>query len=182
MLTVFWPIRWDNTSISERYSGQVGEEWKERLSAKIEGKDYIPNSKSPTEIPVSLSISSNTRFQPHNSSRSNQSPVSAHGCRAKVNNKYFASLGALNASRPSHIPPSQGGKYCGFGSQPLESPIHETALPNFQDLQKDPVAALTRSFGWLTTTVGKTAKAVNEDFIQPTAKSVYKLSNIDSLL
>lgn len=46
-------------------------------------------------------------------------------------------------------------------------------MPGFDDLQKDPVAALTKGFGWFTTTVGKTAKSVNEGYIQPTAAKVY---------
>lgn len=45
-------------------------------------------------------------------------------------------------------------------------------MPNFEDMQKDPVAALTKGFGWFTTTVGKTAKSVNEGYIQPTAAKV----------
>jgi ADP-ribosylation factor GTPase-activating protein 1 len=34
------------------------------------------------------------------------------------------------------------------------------------------VAALSKGFGWFTSTVTKTAKNVNEGFIQPTAKQV----------
>jgi ADP-ribosylation factor GTPase-activating protein 1 len=49
-------------------------------------------------------------------------------------------------------------------------------MPGFDDLQKDPVAALTKGFGWFTTTVGKTAKTVNEGYIQPTAAKVPFLS------
>ncbi|CRJ84057.1 hypothetical protein BN1708_016990 [Verticillium longisporum] len=33
-------VTWDDATIAERYSGEVGEEWKERLSAKAEGKEY----------------------------------------------------------------------------------------------------------------------------------------------
>lgn len=39
-------------------------------------------------------------------------------------------------------------------------------------MQRDPVAALTKGFGWFTNTVGKTAKTVNEGYIQPTALKV----------
>ncbi|KAL3955421.1 hypothetical protein ACCO45_010984 [Purpureocillium lilacinum] len=46
-------------------------------------------------------------------------------------------------------------------------------LPNFEDMQKDPMAALTKGFGWFTSTVSKTAKTVNDGYIQPTAKSEY---------
>lgn len=99
------------------------------------------------------------------------SPSGAGG-RAKVDDKYFAGLGAANANRSADLPPSQGGKYAGFGSQPLEQPSSEAKLPGLDDLQRDPVAALTKGFGWFTTTVGKTAKTVNDSYIQPTAKQV----------
>ena len=96
--------------------------------------------------------------------------------KVKVDDKYFAGLGAANASRPADLPPSQGGKYSGFGSMPMENTHQDTAkLPGFDDLQKDPVAALTKGFGWFTTAVGKTAKTVNEGYIQPTAAKVYSL-------
>lgn len=94
------------------------------------------------------------------------------GVKAKVDDKYFASLGAANAGRASDLPPSQGGKYTGFGSAPMEPARDRNTLPGFDDLQKDPVAALTKGFGWFTTTVGKTAKTVHEDYIAPTAQKV----------
>ena len=48
----------------------------------------------------------------------------------------------------------------------------EDILPTYDDLQKDPMAALTKGFGWFTTTVTKTAKTVNDGYIQPTASKV----------
>ncbi|CCU81976.1 ADP-ribosylation factor GTPase-activating protein GCS1 [Blumeria hordei DH14] len=151
-------------TISERYAEEVGEEWKERLTAKVEGKEYVPAEKPPLRRAHVIDVANTT-----------QAPLGSAGgpgSRAKVDEKYFASLGAANAYRSSDLPPSQGGKYSGFGSQPLESPREVAKLPGLDDLQKDPVAALTKSFGWFTTTVGKTAKTVHEDYIQPTAKSL----------
>jgi len=163
-------ITWDDATIAERYSGEVGEEWKDRLSAKVEGKDYVPGAKpAPTKslgnaTPTSAISRSQTPLGVRTSS-----PSQGLGNKAKVDDRYFAGLGAANASRPADLPPSQGGKYAGFGSTPIESPRGEAKLPGLDDLQKDPVAALTKGFGWFTTTVGKTAKTVNEGYIQPTA-------------
>ena len=55
---------------------------------------------------------------------------------------------------------------------PSEPVRDQSNLPGFEDLQKDPVAALTKGFGWFTSTVGKTAKTVNDSYIQPTAQKV----------
>ncbi|KAL8632559.1 hypothetical protein Q9189_001711 [Teloschistes chrysophthalmus] len=49
-------------------------------------------------------------------------------------------------------------------------------LPGVDEFQKDPVAALTKGLGWFTTTVGKSAKSVNDGWIQP---NVQKLQEAD---
>ncbi|KAI6247982.1 ADP-ribosylation factor GTPase-activating protein GCS1 [Erysiphe necator] len=166
-------ITWDDASISERYSGEVGEEWKERLSAKVEGREYDPSAIK-RSIPISTSQSSKSNSPTR--SQTLPSYINTHstgpGSKVKVDNKYFEDLGAKNATRSTDLPPSQGGKYCGFGSQPLKPSKIEPRLPGLEDIQKDPVAALTKSLSWFSTTMGRTAKTVNEDYIQPTAKSV----------
>lgn len=55
---------------------------------------------------------------------------------------------------------------------PVNAGGGSSAIPDLGELQKDPVAALTKGFGWFASTVTKTAKGINDDFIQPTAKQV----------
>ena len=40
---------WDNAGVEDRHSGQIGEEWKERPSAKVEEKEYVPKVKKPEQ-------------------------------------------------------------------------------------------------------------------------------------
>lgn len=187
-------LTWDDATIAERYSGEVGEEYKERLSAKVEGREYVPGERKPAAAAVSASPSpapggnsSNNAGAARNTSRNTSrsaTPLaggaaaartaSPGGGKVKVDDKYFARLGADNASRPDDVPPSQGGKYGGFGNTPgAQQHEEQQALPGLDELQKDPVAALSKGFGWFTSTVSKTAKSVNEDYIQPTAKQVW---------
>jgi len=171
-------VTWDDATIAERYSGDVGEEWKERLTSKVEGREYVAATK-PVAAPRNL-ITSNSGDMANSRSQTptgiaggrTASPSLADAKKAKVDDRYFARLGADNASRPADLPPSQGGKYAGFGSAPPEPVQRDQKLPGFDDLQKDPVAALTKGFGWFTNTVGKTAKTVNEGYIQPTAQKL----------
>ncbi|KAF7546898.1 hypothetical protein G7Z17_g8117 [Cylindrodendrum hubeiense] len=158
-------ITWEDSTISERYSGEVGEEWKERLSCQVEGREYVPGEKKPAPAPARPA---ERTTMPLSGTARGESP--AQGGKAKVDDRYFAKLGADNASRPDGLHPSQGGKYAGFGSSPAPSQGNQAALPNFDDVQKDPVAALSKGFGWFTSTVSKTAKTVNDGYIQPTAK------------
>lgn len=166
-------VTWDEATIAERYSGEAGEEWKERLSAKVEGREYVPVEKKKKQQQQTDRVRDAT---PLGGSRT-ASPSfggggAAAGGKVKVDDKYFARLGQDNASRPDDLPPSQGGKYGGFGNMPAQAPRRDTGLPGVDELQKDPLGALTKGFGWFASTVSKTAKTVNDDYIQPTAKQV----------
>ena len=138
------------------------------MTSKVEGREYIPIEKTAAAPKTSASES----FTASRSGTPSNAALGNDPRKAKVDDKYFAKLGADNASRSADLPPSQGGKYAGFGSAGPEPPKSEQKLPGFDDLQKDPMAALTKGFGWFTTTVGKTAKTVNEGYIQPTAQRV----------
>ncbi|KAL2173839.1 uncharacterized protein P884DRAFT_332501 [Thermothelomyces heterothallicus CBS 202.75] len=179
-------LTWDDATIAERYGGEVGEEWKERLSAKVEGREYVPGDKankaaggggSVRASPAPSAGGSSTA--PTRSGPGAGTPLSgsrsdspASGGKIKVDVDYFAKLGERNAQRPDDLPPSQGGKYSGFGNSAPRPRRDEQALPGLEDLQKDPVAAITKGLGWFASTVTKTAKTVNEGFIQPTAKQI----------
>ena len=170
-------ITWEDATIAERYSGEVGEEWKDRLTAKVEDREYVPGEKkpaAPTPPTVAPTKTSGSRTgTPLGSSRSQSPGNGGQPGKVKVDDRYFSRLGAENASRPDDLPPSQGGKYAGFGSTSgPEHKANQDALPNFDELQKDTMAALTKGFGWFTSTVSKTAKTVNDGYIQPTAKQV----------
>jgi ADP-ribosylation factor GTPase-activating protein 1 len=173
-------ITWDDTTVAERYGGSVGEEWKERLSAKVEGREYVPGEiKKSAPAPVVRATPTQSRSAtPSGGPTASPSLASAAsvpsggiGGKAKVDDKYFSKLGAENANRPEDLHPSQGGKYAGFGSEMPAPPVQQ-GLPGFDDLQKDPVKALTRGWGWLGGVVGKGVQDVNESYIKPTAQKV----------
>ena len=176
--TVMMGLTWDEATIAERYSGAVGEEWKERLTCKVEGRDYVASEK-PAAAPKSVAAAggnsrSGTPLSGRRDAAGTPSAQAQAGGKIKVDDKYFAKLGADNANRRDDLPPSQGGKYAGFGSTPLPAASGSGGdnPPSFDELQKDPLGALTKGFGWFASTVTKTAKDVNEGYIQPTAQKV----------
>lgn len=183
--TTMMGLTWDEATIAERYSGTVGEEWKERLTAKVEEREYVPSEKKPTPSAGARSSAAgggDSRSGTPLSGRRGASSTppaggqaTASGGKVKVDDKFFAKLGADNAGRRDDLPPSQGGKYAGFGSTPHPStanPGAGGAAPSLDELQKDPLGALTKGFGWFASTVTKTAKDVNEGYIQPTAQKI----------
>jgi ADP-ribosylation factor GTPase-activating protein 1 len=170
----------EDSTIQERYDSEAGEEWKDRLSAKIEGKDYVAGEKKKT-APARTAVKSATSAiggsrsgtpNPLGKSVSNASAAASLGSRSASpalgtatmskktqNETYFARKGAENANRPDDVPPNQGGKFGGFGSDwPPQDKNNDGGIPRADEFQKDPVAALTKGFGWLSATVTKGAK------------------------
>ncbi|KAL8839306.1 MAG: hypothetical protein Q9176_004486 [Flavoplaca citrina] len=153
--------------MEERYGGEVGEEWKERLGCEVEGREFkgIPERKA------------------REGKKGAEGGMEGMGAKTQkeMNEDFFARKGNENENRRADLPPSQGGKYAGFGSQPTTGAQGEKGgkgegMPGVDDFQKDPVAALTKGLGWFTTTVGKSAKSVNDGWIQP---NVQKLAESD---
>lgn len=181
---------WDDCAIKERYDSETGEEYKERLSAKCEDKQFDATAFAKQRAEVKERMAAREREKSSrsgtpmggsrlknsgglsNTNSRGQSPAPGSTSMPLTQNEaYFARLGDANASRPDDVPPSQGGKYSGFGSSvPEPTPNAQAGVMN--DFQKDPVGAITRGFGWFSATVGRQAKMVNDSYIQPTAKNV----------
>lgn len=91
------------------------------------------------------------------------------------NEAYFATLGAANAARSSDLPPSQGGRYTGFGNTP--SPDSNSSHPSYglssrnaptlSDFQDDPGAALSKGWSLFSSVLAGATKTVHESVIQP---------------
>lgn len=148
-------------AFEEVYGGEVGDEWKERLGCEVEGREFagVPKTKKVVRDVATASEGMTGRSQ------------------KEVNEDFFAKKGGENERRRADLPPSQGGKYAGFGSEPpvlvgSDGEGKDAVLPGVDEFQKDPVAALTKGFGWFTTTVGKGARNVNEGWVQPNVQKV----------
>ncbi|KAK4502816.1 hypothetical protein PRZ48_006242 [Zasmidium cellare] len=164
----------DSCTISERYDSDAGEEWKERLTAKVEGTEYVPGSSKPAPRKQPAQSASTPSGSGRNTPLSNvRSPPqrTASPSQKSRNEAYFAKMGEENANRPEGLAPSQGGKYAGFGSSPMPT-NNSSSVPSANDFQQDPMAALTKGFGWLSSTVSKQAANVNKAYIQPGMKNL----------
>lgn len=160
----------EDSTIKDRYDSDVGEEWKERLSAKVEGREYVPGTK-PAPVPrqASTTISGPSSRSQTPSGFSNTGAARSAtplGGKKAQNEAYFARMGADNASRPADLAPSQGGKFGGFGSEPASVSAGGGDL--LGELQKDPLAGLIKGFGWL----GKSAKTGYEGYVKPSVQKV----------
>jgi ADP-ribosylation factor GTPase-activating protein 1 len=185
-------LPFDEATIKERYDSEVGEEWKERLSCQVEDRVFDKEAFQ-KERQAILQKQASRSATPAGGARqsSNTAAISSTGSgpgsrtaspapkggrgisveQKAQNEAYFARMGEANASRPDGLPPSQGGKYGGFGSS-MPEPSERQGGGIADDFSKDPVGAITKGFGWFGGMVSKQAKMVNDSYIQPTAKNV----------
>ena len=187
------------SSIQERYDSEAGDEWKERLSCKVENREFdksnLPKRVARKDMPANTnavaplsgraSAAGSRSNTPLSKVRSNDtgsglarsgSPAlgtSSLGKKAQ-NEQYFARMGAENANRRDDLAPNQGGKFSGFGSEPdhWKKDDEPGAPPALDDFQKDPVAALTKGFGWLGASVSKVGKTGYEGWVKPGMQKV----------
>ncbi|KAJ0987750.1 hypothetical protein J5N97_006106 [Dioscorea zingiberensis] len=79
---------------------------------------------------------------------------------------FFARKMAENDSRPEGLPPSQGGKYVGFGSTPTPPPRSSSQ----GDILKDTVSVVSQGFGRLSLVAASAANVVQTGTKELTSK------------
>ncbi|GAA5949735.1 hypothetical protein JCM3765_007668 [Sporobolomyces pararoseus] len=191
--------KWKQENLNEKYNTHTAAMYRDKLLADAEDRPWIPSdtpvSSSNTSTFNSVSQSSSSSSSSLRKPRTNggggggSSGISSNdsGGRAgtisqkQQNETYFAKMGSENSLRSTDLPPSQGGRYSGFGSQPQpQSQSHSgggggggvgalssRALPGLDDLRDDPVGALGKGWGFLGAALGAVGKTVNESVIQP---------------
>ncbi|KAA6411279.1 MAG: zinc finger gcs1 [Lasallia pustulata] len=137
------PKPWSAATIAERYSGRAGAEWKERLSATVEGRPYV----APPAPRVLAPGAADGAGGPSATAR---------------NESFFARKGDENAMRPEDRAPSLGGKAGSGGGV--------EGLPGVDELQRDAVAAVGKGLGWLKGAVGKGVAKIAEADIANSAR------------
>ncbi|OMJ19979.1 ADP-ribosylation factor GTPase-activating protein GCS1, partial [Smittium culicis] len=193
--------------IKEKYTSRFADLWRQKITAEFEGRAWsapppsAPTSQlsrnssnsSTTRLYSKTSLNSNKFGSSSNLSRSgsysgfaressNEAPQSDSNYPVTEKEKkelYFSKLGAANRERPDNLPPSQGGRYTGFGSS--ASPQQHRGSSGFdpREIVDDPSAALYKGFSLLTTgaiaaigTIGNVAGSINENYIKPTTEKV----------
>ncbi|KAI5856289.1 hypothetical protein BZA05DRAFT_368755 [Tricharina praecox] len=154
-------------AIKDRYECEAAGNYKDMLTADVEGREYVPPPPNTSNTNTARPSRSSTP------SASSSVPLSSDAASKKARNEaYFARLHSANETRPDSLPPSQGGKYAGFGSTPPPSSSAGGPSDVLGDLTRDPVAALTKGWGFFTTQATRAAMLANEQVIKPTAQKL----------
>ncbi|THH30688.1 hypothetical protein EUX98_g3510 [Antrodiella citrinella] len=197
-------------SAHEKYHCWAASQYREKLDAQLAGREWSQsappagagtpgNSFSPPGRPSSAQGLRKSRASARastgpsrsnspasfgnsssNSPMSTPNPSSIYAEQKNANESFFATLGQANATRPDDLPPSQGGKYQGFGSTPTPAAgsqhpswnLSSANAPRLADLQGNPVAALSKGWSLFSAAVVGATRVVNDNVIQPSVEKV----------
>ena len=173
-----------------KYDNPIAEDYKEKLTCLVEGREFV----EPTHPDFNPSMLGKTPIQSQQDTFSDSSTATSRdqtplgnrrstpfGSNSAVgtptdsrsrNEQFFAELGRRNQEKPDHLPPSQGGRYQGFGNTPTPTSTGSPASSgnntlSLQNLQKDPLGTLTKGWGMFSSAVSKSFNDVNETVIKP---------------
>ncbi|CAG8499327.1 16312_t:CDS:2 [Acaulospora colombiana] len=195
------PDYYPEMSLKDKYNSSFAASYREKLTALCEGKKWTPSRSSSSRTSSRPSSANSKRssvqstshvnsvvpssyqsYQSNGSIPDNGNSLSSDKSR---NEAYFASLGRTNETRSETLPPSQGGRYTGFGNPAFidTPPSSSSSVPDLEELMNNPVGALTKGLNFLGHHVVEGAKlaaqgaetlgqTVNEHVIKPTAEKV----------
>ncbi|KAI7850610.1 hypothetical protein BDC45DRAFT_518048 [Circinella umbellata] len=158
-----------NMNMQDKYNSQCAALYRDKLSAEAEGRSWTPSPhatssiKRPTTSGSSQSLNTSLGNSRPNGGlstgggRGSGSPSSFNSNNSNnmssdkaKNEAYFASLGNANETRPDHLPPSQGGKFTGFGNPAFENQSRKNDSPDLNDIINDPMQAINKGWSFLS--------------------------------
>lgn len=148
-----------------KFDNYVAEDYKEKLTCEVEGREYVAKDRSNSSLP-GATVDTSAGVSEYSSAANPRANSSLDKAR---NEEYFAKLGGENDKRPDHLPPSQGGKYAGFGNTPAPKANQGGSLGgfSFNRLQEDPMGTLSKGWGLFSSSVAKSVNEVHESVIKP---------------
>ncbi|KAG2228421.1 hypothetical protein INT48_004177 [Thamnidium elegans] len=160
-------------TMTEKYHTHCAE-----LYPEAEGRPWTPTPSVRTKsLNTTRSLSRFGTTEQRSSSSLAMSGDSYHDEPSKVRNEqYFSQLGNVNETRSEQLPPSQGGKFTGFGNPQFDDDYNSSrGNSNPVDLREiinDPRVAVEK--GWsLLSYVGKAAvelgRYANDNYVKPAA-------------
>ncbi|KAL4076206.1 hypothetical protein V8B97DRAFT_1863763 [Scleroderma yunnanense] len=184
----------DGMNSSDLYHCWAATQYREKLDCEIAGRPWTPSAlpagktssparpasaqglrkaRTSTRSPA-ISSSTNPSLRPSSPQPSSEL---CHTDQKASNEAYFAALGQENAARPADLPPSQGGRYQGFGNTPASSRhpsfnLTSSAAPSLVDFQENPTAALSKGWTLFSAAVAGASRVLTENVIQPGVERV----------
>lgn len=171
--------------INDKYNSWAAAQYREKLAAECADPPVAwSKSSPPADAPSRPASSQATRKARSGPASRSGTPLSGNGGRdspasgsgaGSGNEAFFERLGNANATRPENLPPSQGGKYMGFGSAPVEDPgsshpsfgLSSRSAPTLDEFQRNPLGALSKGWGLFSSAVASAGREINESVVKP---------------
>ncbi|TIC36708.1 ArfGap-domain-containing protein [Wallemia mellicola] len=161
-----------STPIEEKYTSEEVEKYREEINAIAAEKGLWLPAQSPATTRTNSDNSTQTRRRRKDEvAAATGGAAIAAGATAEVisnvdlpstakNEEYFEKLGRANETRSEELPPSQGGKYTGFGNAPApKSALSSDNVPTVDELRENPMEAVTKGWGLFSSAIGGAASA-----------------------
>lgn len=155
-----------------KYDNPFANDYKQKLTCIVEKREFEEPEHpdfDPSALGKEEQLQGGSNPTSNREATSIESRKSTKNDAKEKNEAYFAELGKKNQSKPSHLPPSQGGKYQGFGSAPVQNTqdTSRSSTITMDNFQKDPLGTFTKGWGLFSNAVTRSFDEVNESVIQP---------------
>ncbi|BFZ54466.1 hypothetical protein PYCC9005_001503 [Savitreella phatthalungensis] len=153
-----------NMPIRDKYNSDFADDWREKLAAESEGKEWVRGERKPRAPPQQPAVTS----------------IGGGGSSASLSSSGY---GGANRNGPGAGNTGSNSKYVGFGSDSsnhMQAPQERTARSALDGLSansadEDPLAVLSRGWGFLSKTVSNAAKTAQDNYGDSFASWSHKL-------
>lgn len=151
----------DNMSITQKYNTKAAALYRDKIATLARGESWSPTKSTAKDFQTSSYSENQQEYSSYQSDTSNSyQNFNSNSCKSQTE-AFFARKQSENATRPDNIPPSQGGKYGGFGYQ-MEAPPRSTS----QEFFDTAVSSLASGWSILSSSASKIASKATENAIR----------------
>lgn len=151
-----------------KYDNPIAVDYKNKLKALVEGTEFEELEHldfDPASLVAAASADADNKTIITGSGDVIKS--SSNTSASTPTAEFLEKMGKKNSERPENLPPSQGGKYSGFGNSPVTTNEKKGPSVTFDKFQKDPLGTLTSGWGIFSAAINKTVADVQENVIKP---------------
>ncbi|XP_076765578.1 ADP-ribosylation factor GTPase-activating protein 1 [Xylocopa sonorina] len=162
---------WDESmSITQKYNTKAAALYRDKIATLARGESWSPTKSSAKDFQT-LTYSENQQdYSSYQNDASNcYQNFNSNSCKSQTE-AFFARKQNENANRPDNIPPSQGGKYGGFGYQ-MEAPPRSSS----QEFFDTAVSSLASGWSLLSSSASKIASKATENAIRTGELAIQKV-------
>ncbi|XP_070493486.1 ADP-ribosylation factor GTPase-activating protein 1 isoform X2 [Chironomus tepperi] len=119
----------ESDNINKRYNSLAAALYRDKITTLAEGRDWDMQTakqnieKQKKSLPQSKSTGAISNYQTDEASYQNANGRQVYDQKER----FFDRIQNENAMRPDHLPPSQGGRYSGFGNQASNPPVRSNS-------------------------------------------------------